>query len=64
MNVATELKIAFAAAVKEWFSANPEGNDPRYYMRVGMDAMKEVVRSKVAVCGSANKLLPESEAAL
>ncbi|ATF94420.1 tagatose-bisphosphate aldolase subunit KbaY [Cedecea neteri] len=64
VNVATELKIAFAAAVKEWFSANPEGNDPRYYMRVGMDAMKEVVRSKVAVCGSANKLLPESEAAL
>lgn len=64
VNVATELKIAFAAAVKEWFGANPEGNDPRYYMRVGMDAMKEVVRSKVAVCGSANKLLPESAAAL
>lgn len=64
VNVATELKIAFAAAVKKWFGDNPEGNDPRYYMRVGMDAMKEVVRSKVAVCGSANKLLPESEAAL
>ncbi|EPF20505.1 MULTISPECIES: tagatose-bisphosphate aldolase subunit KbaY [Cedecea] len=64
VNVATELKIAFAAAVKKWFADNPEGNDPRYYMRVGMDAMKEVVRSKVAVCGSANKLLPEPEAAL
>lgn len=64
VNVATELKIAFAAAVKRWFGDNPEGNDPRYYMRVGMDAMKEVVRSKVAVCGSANKLLPASEAAL
>ncbi|MBU4681616.1 tagatose-bisphosphate aldolase subunit KbaY [Cedecea davisae] len=64
VNVATELKIAFAAAVKKWFGDNPEGNDPRYYMRVGMDAMKEVVRSKVAVCGSANKLLPEPEAAL
>lgn len=64
VNVATELKIAFAAAVKKWFGDNPDGNDPRYYMRVGMDAMKEVVRSKVAVCGSANKLLPEPEAAL
>ncbi|EJB9340476.1 tagatose-bisphosphate aldolase subunit KbaY, partial [Salmonella enterica] len=41
VNVATELKIAFATAVKKWFTENPEGNDPRYYMRVGMDAMKE-----------------------
>ncbi|SUW65543.1 D-tagatose-1,6-bisphosphate aldolase subunit KbaY [Buttiauxella agrestis] len=64
VNVATELKIAFAAAVKKWFSDNPEGNDPRYYMRVGMDAMKEVVRSKVTVCGSANKLILETETTL
>jgi len=62
VNVATELKIAFAAAVKKWFGDNPEGNDPRYYMRVGMDAMKDVVRSKVTVCGSANKLIPEAVA--
>ncbi|MGK0702767.1 tagatose-bisphosphate aldolase subunit KbaY [Yokenella regensburgei] len=57
VNVATELKIAFADAVKKWFADNPEGNDPRYYMRVGMDAMKEVVRSKITVCGSQNRLL-------
>jgi tagatose 1,6-diphosphate aldolase GatY/KbaY len=56
VNVATELKIAFAAAVKKWFSDNPDGNDPRYYMRVGMDAMKTVVRHKIEVCGSAQKL--------
>ncbi|MEZ2577895.1 tagatose-bisphosphate aldolase subunit KbaY [Buttiauxella ferragutiae] len=61
VNVATELKIAFAAAVKKWFAENPEGNDPRYYMRVGMDAMKEVVRSKVTVCGSANKITADNE---
>lgn len=57
VNVATELKIAFAAAVKKWFSENPEGNDPRYYMRVGMDAMKEVVRNKIIICNSYGKLL-------
>ena len=57
VNVATELKIAFADAVKAWFAENPQGNDPRYYMRVGMDAMKEVVRSKINVCGSYEKLL-------
>lgn len=56
VNVATELKIAFASAVKTWFAHNPDGCDPRYYMRVGMDAMKEVVRSKIRVCGSENRL--------
>lgn len=61
VNVATELKIAFADAVKKWFADNPEGNDPRYYMRVGMDAMKEVVRSKITVCGSQNRLLLPAE---
>ena len=54
--MATELKIAFSDAVKAWFADNPQGNDPRFYMRVGMDAMKEVVRSKIMVCGSADKL--------
>ncbi|MTH45755.1 tagatose-bisphosphate aldolase subunit KbaY [Intestinirhabdus alba] len=62
VNVATELKIAFAAAIRTWFAENPQGNDPRYYMRVGMDAMKEVVRSKIAVCGSANRLRLPAEA--
>lgn len=64
VNVATELKIAFSAAVKEWFNENPQGNDPRFYMRVGMDAMKEVVRNKINVCGSANKLVLDSAGVL
>lgn len=62
VNVATELKIAFSDAVKARFAENPQGNDPRFYMRVGMDAMKEVVRSKITVCGSANRLLLPAEA--
>lgn len=61
VNVATELKIAFADAVKAWFAENPQGNDPRYYMRVGMDAMKDIVRSKITVCGSYNKLLQTTD---
>ncbi|EMX0852084.1 tagatose-bisphosphate aldolase subunit KbaY [Pluralibacter gergoviae] len=56
VNVATELKIAFSNAVKAWFADNPDGNDPRFYMRVGMEAMKTVVRSKIRVCGSAERL--------
>ena len=62
VNVATELKIAVSGAVKAWFAENPQGNDPRFYMRVGMDAMKDVVRSKITVCGSANRLLLPAEA--
>ena len=45
VNVATELKIAFSDAVKAWFAENPQGNDPRFYMRVGMDAMKAFMAS-------------------
>ncbi|WET17104.1 tagatose-bisphosphate aldolase subunit KbaY [Yersinia intermedia] len=56
VNIATELKIAFAGAVKEWFTLNPQGNDPRYYLRVGMDAMKDIVRNKINLCSSANRL--------
>ncbi|ELO0888480.1 class II fructose-bisphosphate aldolase [Escherichia coli] len=62
VNVATELKIAFSDAIKAWFAENQQSNDPRFYMRVGMDAMKEVVRSKIAVCGSANRLRLPAEA--
>lgn len=59
VNVATELKIAFADAVKRWFADNPQGNDPRYYMRADMDAMKQVVERKIAVCGSAGQVPAE-----
>ena len=50
----------FATVLKAWFADNPQGNDPRFYMRVGMDAMKEVVRNKITVCGSADKLAIDS----
>ena len=33
VNVATELKIAFADALKGYFYNNPAANDPRHYMR-------------------------------
>ncbi|VTP17125.1 D-tagatose-1,6-bisphosphate aldolase subunit KbaY [Phytobacter ursingii] len=61
VNVATELKIAFASAIKKWFHDNPQGNDPRYYMRVGMNAMKDVVRSKITVCGAENRIVLDKE---
>ncbi|AVF35674.1 tagatose bisphosphate family class II aldolase [Rahnella sikkimica] len=56
VNVATELKIAFADAVKDYFSAYPDANDPRKYIVPGKLAMQKVVEDKIKVCGSAGRL--------
>lgn len=56
VNVATELKIAFADALKAWLTAHPDANDPRHYMVPAKAAMKEVVRKVISDCGCAGKL--------
>lgn len=56
VNVATELKIAFSDALKNYFINNPDANDPRYYMQPAKAAMKEVVQKIITTCGSAGKL--------
>ena len=55
VNVATDLKIPFSNAVKEYFIENPKANDPRKYMAPGKDAMKKIVAHKIMVCGSNNR---------
>lgn len=56
VNVATELKIAFADAVKDYLRENPHANDPREYLEPGKLAMKQVVADKIRICGSADQL--------
>lgn len=55
VNVATDLKIPFAAAVKRHFETHPTANDPRKYMTPGKEAMMEVAVHKIKVCGSVNR---------
>lgn len=55
VNVATDLKIPFANAVKKYFRENPSANDPRKYMTPGKEAMKEIVRHKIEICGSKDR---------
>ena len=55
VNVATDLKIPFSNAVKKYFKENPNANDPRKYMTPGKQAMKEIVKHKIEVCGSLNR---------
>jgi len=52
VNIATELKVPMAQAIQEVFSHDPEENDPRKYMGKAKNAVKEVARSKIRLCGS------------
>lgn len=55
VNVATELKIAFADAIKRYFADHPQENDPRKYIVPAKAAMKQVVAEKIRICGSAGQ---------
>ncbi|MCG8485783.1 MAG: tagatose bisphosphate family class II aldolase [Clostridia bacterium] len=55
VNIATELKIPFANAVKNYFSLNPDANDPRKYLTPGKQAMKQIVIEKIKMCYSDDK---------
>lgn len=56
VNVATELKIAFSGALKNYLTQHAEASDPRHYMIPAKAAMKEVVRKVIADCGCEGKL--------
>ena len=55
VNIATELKIPFAEAIKEYFKENSSANDPRYYLTPAKDMVKKIAMEKIRVCGSANR---------
>lgn len=52
INIATELKIPLAIAVKEFFNSNPDGNDPRKYLGHGKEEVINVVRQKIRLFGT------------
>ena len=56
VNVATELKMAFSDALKQYFEENPDANDPRHYMKPAKAAMKDIVRKVIRVCGCEGQL--------
>lgn len=55
VNIATELKIPFAEAVRRYLIEHPEANDPRKYLTPGKDAMREVAKKKIIMCGSSGR---------
>ncbi len=55
VNIATELKIPMAQAIQDVFAANPNENDPREYMGKAKEAVKEIARKKIQLCGSSGR---------
>ncbi|WP_250674142.1 tagatose-bisphosphate aldolase subunit GatY [Paraclostridium ghonii] len=55
VNVATELKIPFSNAIKQYFKENPNESDPRQYLVPAKKAMYNVVVEKIKMCKSENK---------
>ncbi|WP_240205806.1 tagatose-bisphosphate aldolase subunit GatY [Vibrio sp. CyArs1] len=56
VNVATELKIAYADTLKAVFEDDPTVNDPRVYNIEAKKAMARVIRQKIDICGSAGRI--------
>lgn len=54
VNFATELRIAFTSAVKQYLLHN-DVIDPKKYLALGREAVADQVKARIAVCGSQNK---------
>lgn len=54
-NIATELKMPFAAAFRTYFAEHPEDSDPRRFLSFAKAAYKAAVSEKIHLSGSAGK---------
>lgn len=55
VNFATELRVAYTDAIKTLLKEKPDTFDPKKFGVVGMDAVKELVKSRMLVCGCDQK---------
>ena len=55
INIDTDLRLAFTAAVREALTNSPKNFDPRKILGPARDAMKEVAKGKMRLFGSAGK---------
>ena len=63
INVDTDLRLSINCFNKEIFFENPSEFDPRKYLLLSKDAMKEVVKNKLEVfgaAGNASKIKPST----
>ncbi len=55
VNFATELRIAFSDGVKSYLEKDPGVFDPKKYCKVGRENVVQLVKEKIALCGSNGK---------
>ena len=56
VNFATELRIAYTDGVKEFLAANPDAFDPKKYGKVAMEHVKEIVETRMKMCGCTDRV--------
>lgn len=55
INIDTDLRIAFTDAIKDFLKKDPDNIDPRKILGPGKEAMKEVIKEKMRLFGSASR---------
>jgi len=55
VNFATELRAAYSAAVKQLIADKPDTFDPKSYGAQGIEAVKNLVKTRILVCGCGGK---------
>lgn len=55
INYATELRLAFTNAIREFIKTDDKTYDPKVFGRAGRDAVKQVVKNIIKSIGSENK---------
>jgi fructose-bisphosphate aldolase class II len=55
VNIDTDLRLAFTAGVREILTQKPDIFDPRKIIGAGRKAIKEVVKNKIELLGSAGQ---------
>ena len=55
VNFATELRAAYSEAVKHYFEEKPDTIDPKKYGEAAMEKVKNLVKSRMIVCGCDGK---------
>ncbi len=57
INIDTDLRLAMTSSIREQFTLNPSEFDPRKYLTVARDSIKDMVMHKIRnVLGSENKI--------
>ena len=55
VNIDTDLRMALTAKIRQVFAEKPGEFDPRKYLGPGREAIKAMVRHKLAILGCAGK---------